>query len=180
MEIVETSKGKPLGLYKGYQFRQYRSNNDVVTWLCLNEKTSKCKGRMTTKNGEILKFIEHTCKPDITKCEIKKHMSIARKRAREEILPIAQIYKEEVEKLFNKGQQFIADVPLYSSVKSSLYRVRRDKQGETNELKKNTQNITFDTQFLKMTNTPSFLFDDIDERLIIFASKKRKGTNNRK
>ncbi|XP_076176228.1 uncharacterized protein LOC143151201 [Ptiloglossa arizonensis] len=115
MEIVETSKGKPLGLYKGYQFRQYRSNNDVVTWLCLNEKTSKCKGRMTTKNGEILKFIEHTCKPDITKCEIKKHMSIARKRAREEILPIAQIYKEEVEKLFNKGQQFIADVPLYSS-----------------------------------------------------------------
>lgn len=164
MEILETSKGKPLGLYRGYQFRQYRCTNDVVTWLCLNEKTMKCKGRMAVRNGDILKFKEHTCKPDEARCEIKKHMFIARKRVREELLPIAQIYKEEVEKLFSKGRDIVADIPLYSSVKSSLYRIRRD-----------SQRLMLGAQLLRVTATPAFLFDAVDEKLIIFTSGKGRG-----
>ena len=161
---METSKGKPLGLYRGYQFRQYRCTNDVVTWLCLNEKTLKCKGRMAVRNGDILKFKEHTCKPDAARCEIKRHMFIARKRAREELLPIAQIYKEEVEKLFSKGQDVVADIPLYSSVKSSLYRIRRD-----------FRRLTLDAQLLRVAATPAFVFEAGDEKLFIFTSAKRRG-----
>lgn len=145
MEIVETSKGKPMVLYKGYQFRQYRRNGEVITWLCLNEKTCKCKGRMATRNGEILKFVEHTCKPDLAKCEVKKHVAIARKRAKEEVLPIAQIYKEEVGQLVNRGYEFITDIPTYSSVKSSLYRLRRGKHGEREESNTN-EGIVFVAQ----------------------------------
>lgn len=49
IEIIETTKGKPLDIFNGYQFRKYSQNENEIIWVCLNEKKNKCIGRMRTK-----------------------------------------------------------------------------------------------------------------------------------
>ncbi|KAF0759758.1 MULE domain-containing protein [Aphis craccivora] len=84
IEIIETTKGKPLAIFNGYQFRKYRQNENGTVWVCLNKKKDTCKGRMRTKNIEIINFSDHLCKPDVATSEVKKQFNNARKRVREE------------------------------------------------------------------------------------------------
>ncbi|KAF0755949.1 MULE domain-containing protein [Aphis craccivora] len=41
-------------------------------WVCLNENKEKCKGRMRTKNIEIINFSDDLCKPDVATSECEK------------------------------------------------------------------------------------------------------------
>lgn len=51
-EVIETTKGKPLAIFNGYQFRKLKENKNGTVWVCLNEKKNKRKGRMRIKNSE--------------------------------------------------------------------------------------------------------------------------------
>lgn len=86
IEIIETTKGKPLAIFNGYQFRKYRQNENVTVWVCLKEKKDKCKGRMRTKNIEIIHFSDNSCKPDVATSEVKNNLIMQTKRVREESL----------------------------------------------------------------------------------------------
>ncbi|GBL67901.1 hypothetical protein AVEN_16502-1 [Araneus ventricosus] len=73
LEETDTSKGKSSSIYDGYQYRKHRINKDnVITWLCLKERTENCRGTFKSKNGIVLNVSNHVCKPDI---EVKKRMS---------------------------------------------------------------------------------------------------------
>jgi len=101
IEIIETTKGKPLAIFNDYQFRKYRQNENGTVLICLNEKKNKCTDRMRTKNLEIINFSDYLCRPDVAASEVKNQFDNARKRVREESSYTSyQIFLQEMSPLF--------------------------------------------------------------------------------
>lgn len=172
LQIIETTKGKPSAILNGYQYRQHRVNKQgTISWLCIKEKSENCRGTLKTKNGELLSVSEHLCKPNLAEVDIKKQQLNCKKRARETDCNISTIYKEEMGQLFDRGFDFVAEVPLFTTMKTTLYRNRRKEQGHSSE-PSSAGEIVFSDQSLLMKDGSSFLFhDDADgDRLIVFAS----------
>lgn len=106
MEVTTTERGKPCALYKGYAYRKFReSKAGVVTWYCLREKSSNCKGLMRSKIEDVIYVSEHVCAPpDDAALEVKKQVHNCKKRAREETTKLSEIYTDEMGNLHNKGR----------------------------------------------------------------------------
>lgn len=174
-DVIETTKGKPLALFKGYQYRRHREcKENVVSWLCVKEKSEKCKGRMKSKYGSVLEEFEHICKPDEAAVEVKQKLSSIRKRAREEDLPISDIYQQEMMPLFHKGLDFVTELPLLTSVKSGLYRARRISQGIQKE-PSSALEIEIPNELLLMNDGDNISLIDKqigDSRIFGFVTKK--------
>lgn len=171
-EIIETTKVKPLAIYNGYQFRKYRQNENGTVWVCLNEKKEKCKGRMRVKNGEIIDFAEHLCKPDVAACEVKKHFDNARKRVREESsLTSSHIFRQEMSPLFQKGYDHVTNIPTYASAKTTLNRIKKRTLGYTLDPNSKEEIIVPDDISQFGNDYQFLLFDDnVEERIIAFSS----------
>lgn len=123
-EFVQTSKGREMLLYSGYQHHLKRRNkNGSKYWGCVNR--NKCSGSLTTANNKIVyKNKQHTCIPDKTKMEVLKCLDKCKKRAREELIPIPMIFNEEFSELKDSGLVLVTKVPLFSTKKNTLYRNR--------------------------------------------------------
>jgi hypothetical protein len=177
MELIETEKGKPCALYNGYSYRKLRENKQgVVTWLYLKEKTSKCKGKLMSQDGEVIWVIDHQCVLGEASIDVKKTIYIAKKRAREDCdTQIRQIYNQEFHSLQNRGYEFVTCLPQYSNVRSSLYSIRDQAQGVQKEPKQPAE-VVFDEETLKMSDGSSFLLadDGVQDRILIFAGVKGK------
>lgn len=172
LQIVNTTKGKPSAIFEDYQYRQHRINKEeVVTWLCIKEKTEKCRGTLKTKNSQVISASEHKCKPNLVQLEVKIHKENAKKRARESDQAISKIYREEMGALFDRGYDFVCDVPLLSSIKSNLYRHRQEANGVSSEPKYAAE-IEIPERFLLMNDGSSFLLadDGHEDRILIFSS----------
>ena len=52
--------------------------------ICLKEKSNKCKGRLVTNNGVVVRVSDHQCVPDEASTDIKKAIHSAKKRARDD------------------------------------------------------------------------------------------------
>ena len=76
MEVVLTNKGKPSAHYLGYGYRKHRENAEgIVSWLCLKQQRKGCKGRLRSKNGDVLEVADHQCgPPDEALLEVKKQI----------------------------------------------------------------------------------------------------------
>lgn len=62
-EVVHTQRMRPLAIHKGFHYRKYRINKeDVVIWVCVRERSSKCHGRMKTKGNEVIHVTDHVCR----------------------------------------------------------------------------------------------------------------------
>ncbi|XP_060845637.1 uncharacterized protein LOC132925246 [Rhopalosiphum padi] len=133
LEILETTKGKALAVHNDYQYRKYRTNNEnVTTWVCLNEKKrEKWTGRLKTIGKSILNITIHQCKYDSAKIEVKKKYNIAKKRVRDLSNSAAQIFREELTPLIYQGLDLVTEIPIDSSVKMTLNRVRRKSLGNS-------------------------------------------------
>ncbi|XP_060849551.1 uncharacterized protein LOC132928713 [Rhopalosiphum padi] len=168
LEILETTKGKALAVHNGYQYRRYRTNNvNVTTWVCLNEKKrEKCTGRLKTTGNTILNVTIHQCKYDSAKIEVKKKYNIAKKRVRDSSNSAAQIFREEFTPLIDQGLDLVTEIPVYSSVKTTLNRIRRKSLGNSLDPKlREDIIIPSDSEFV--------LFDDgKEDRIIGLCSSK--------
>lgn len=177
MELIVTEKGKPCALYNGYAYRKYRENKQgVVTWCCLQEKTSKCKGRIMSQDAEVIRVVDHQCVPDEASIDEKKAIFNVKKRTREESdTQIRQIYNEEFNSLQNMGYEFVTSLPQFSNVRSSLYSIRSRAQGVQKEPKQPGE-VTFDEETLKMSDGNNFLLADngVVDRILIFAGVKQR------
>ena len=93
MEFVETVKGNPCVIYDGYTYRRKRENKSgVVTWYCIEDKKKNCYAKLKTKNNELVESVgEHKCVPDEAALDVRKAVTSARKRAREDTAPISQV-----------------------------------------------------------------------------------------
>jgi hypothetical protein len=165
MEFIETEKGKPCALHNGYAYRKYRVNKGgVVTWVCLKEKSNKCKGKLVTKNSDVVKVSDHQCVPDEANIHVKKAIHKAKKRAREDIdCTIPKLFNEELGDLHNRGYEFVT-IPQYSSLKSTLYRQRNKAQGEQKDPKSYVE-VVLDEDTLETTKGSGHLLaDDADDK----------------
>ena len=155
--FTETKKQKCSAIYDGYQYRQHKINKqNVISWLCLKEKKEKCRGTLKSKEGEVISVTNHSCKPDTAKIEIKQQLNNAKKRARMEDREIPDIYREEMKPLCTKDYNFVADIPLFSSIKTSLYDARRKSRREEKE-PKTTTDIVISEEMKKMDDGMGFL-----------------------
>lgn len=176
MEIIETSKKKPCALYEGHRYIINRVNKEnIISWRCSNYKKLKCKGGLTSRNQTILTEVKHSCVPDIAANEVQKQLSNAKKRAREENVPISTIYTEEVGPLFNRGYELVTEMPSQLVSKITLHRIRRQSQGIQKEPGR-SEDINLPPELVKMNDGSDFLLADDStvgqERILIFSSSK--------
>lgn len=68
---------------------------------------------------------KHCCTPNLAEVEVSIQRTAAKKRARKDDADISKIYREEMGTMFDQGYEFVAEVPLFGSMKSTLYRHRR-------------------------------------------------------
>ncbi|CAG9815609.1 unnamed protein product [Phaedon cochleariae] len=171
LQITNTTKGKPSAIFKGFQYRKHRVNKDeVVSWLCVKQKSERCNGNLKTKNGVVLSTTDHCCKTNPVDLEVKLKINNAKKRARESEEPISKIYKEEVEPLLSQGLDFVVKVPVFSSVKSSLYSARYKEQGKSSE-PETAAEIQLPEDIFTIPNGTFLLADDgAEERMIVLST----------
>lgn len=93
---------------------------------CTKFKSDKCRGTITITNdySQVLKEIRHTCVPDFTANDIAIKMDICKQQASSTNIPVAAIYNNALIEIEASGMN-VAEVPLFKSVKSSLYGARK-------------------------------------------------------
>lgn len=177
MEVLTTNKGKPAAHYKGFAYRQFRKKTDgLIVWRCQKERSSRCRGMLKSKNGEVLEETEHSCAaPDTARLEVLKSINVAKKRAREEDTSVSKIYSEELGELHNKGYNFVTEMPLPLTIKRTMYTQRSSARGTQKE-PKTREEIVLDEELLQMNDGSTFILVDegSEERMIIFCSEKGK------
>lgn len=175
--VITTKKGKPSLVFGGYSYRVHKTTQENISWLCIKEKKSKCRGRVKTSVlHEIIPgtTTEHSCVPNQAELDVNRARHNCRKRAREEVsVPVNVIYKEEFSGLYSQGFEFVTEVPKYDSVKSVLCRDRRGAIG-TDQNPKSSNEIVLPDELLTLPNGKSFLLADKtirDKRMILFGGE---------
>lgn len=170
VKVVETKRRNPAILHSGYRYTKKRVfKNSNILWTCCNRS---CSGTLTT--GQRFELLEtktsHTCVPNEAKNQVEVCLQNVKKRAREELLPIPQIYREEITSVKDAGLDFVVNVPELSSVKGRFYRERHRALG-IDVLPKTRGDV-----ILRNEMTQYLLADDgaNDERIIIFAANQGK------
>ena len=129
LQVVTSKRGKQVILYSGYRFNLKSTNkNNTIRWICANRT---CPGAIITDNApaSVIQSKQHTCVPDVAKNEVELCIQKAKKRAREELTPVPQIYRQELVTARNMGLDFVTQIPELTSIKTSLYRERHNSLG---------------------------------------------------
>lgn len=164
IEFVESKRGAPIMLYKGYKLNKDRQNKDLTTrWRC---SSRKCSGSATTnKEMNVVSERDHTCVVDCARNEVEKVLFDCKKRVREEMKPIPTTFERSILKIKDAGLDFVTELPTFSSKKSSLYRMRQKSLGVTKFLSRSE--LVLPEILIK----DFLLIDDgSDDRILVFAS----------
>lgn len=168
MEFIESSRGVPVLLLGGYKYNIKKINKNTTTrWICVSRT---CGGSITTNSSkEVVNKKIHSCVVDEAKNEVDKVLHRCKKRAREEVTPIPQLFYQEMSNVRDAGLEFVTKVPNLDSKKSSLYRQRHRELGVTSF--SNRGDI-----ILPASLKESFLFfdDGSEERIMGFASESAR------
>ncbi|GFR13625.1 MULE domain-containing protein [Trichonephila clavata] len=114
--------------------------------------------------------------PNVAEIEVKMKLETCKKRARDETsVPVPQIFQEELSELYQKGYDFVAKIPTYSSAKTPLCRERRKALGATQN-PHNANDIQFANDTLMLFNGENFLRldfqNDQDNRILVFGGEE--------
>jgi hypothetical protein len=100
VSFTETSKGKSAVVYQGYIYQKIRENGEKSWWRC---RDRSCKGKLRLESSQLPATTgEHAHPPSQARASANRVVSSMRKRAREESIPLPQIYRQELEKLTGK------------------------------------------------------------------------------
>ncbi|KAF6202851.1 hypothetical protein GE061_003256 [Apolygus lucorum] len=166
MEVTSTSRGKQALVFDGFRYRCHRKTEKCTSWVCVNDKKSRCPGSLkTTPNLTILSRTSHICTEVGTiEQEVIAKKEQCRKRASEELsVPVHVIFLKEFGELKDRGYDFVGHLPNYESMKSSLCSIRRKALGaEQNPVDSTSINIPPDVRtfidgsdFLKIDDSQS-------------------------
>ena len=96
--FVETSKGRRSIVHEGYIYQKIRENGERSWWRC---KDRTCKGKLRLENGQVTATTgEHFHPPSQAQTSANIVISSMKRRAREESVPLPQIYRQEMTKLY--------------------------------------------------------------------------------
>lgn len=95
-KFIETEIGKPLMIFRGYEYRRYRVNKELaMLWVCLLERNKKRRGRLHSKDNDgVVRAIDYDCVYGDTQLDVTKAVYKAKKRETEEDFPIPKVYNE--------------------------------------------------------------------------------------
>ena len=130
MEFLETQRGCPKLAYMGHKYTRLRKNKDgTETWRCV---LRKCGGFLTSLELNVVRQTPHSCVPDEANVEVEKCLLQCKKRVRQELTPIPQIFNTSLATIKDAGLEFVTEVPSFTSKKSAFYRERRKVLGAVN------------------------------------------------
>ena len=130
MEFVTTTRGARSLIFEGYRYViNRRGRNDSIFWRCA--KSRSCRGSLTTIKGEIVssRASEHTHPPDGAEMTACKAVEIMKTKVKETIDPIPAVYQQQLVEVSASQNldQVAAKLATLYSMKSSLYRIRRNR-----------------------------------------------------
>lgn len=166
VKVIDTKRGKPAILYSGYRFSiKCINKNETIRWICTNRS---CPGALlTTNNFKVLQEKNHTCVPNEAKNDVDLCLHKAKKRAREELLPIPKIYREELMQVKDAGLDFVVEVPTLTSVKDRFYRARQKTLG-VKCLPKKREEIIIPEPMQHLV----LIDDGQEDRILVFSSDR--------
>ena len=118
--FVETSKGRRSIVHEGYIYQKIRENGERSWWRC---KDRTCKGKLRLENGQVTATTgEHFHPPSQAQTSANIVISSMKRRAREESVPLPQIYRQEMTKLYGGPgcDETAVNVPSFQNLKSSI------------------------------------------------------------
>lgn len=127
MEFTSTNRDALVLNYEGYQYTLKRANKNSNEWRCRSRPCTTSLSLCRDNKSIIRPPLNHICTPfSPEKVVLDQAVSIMKKRAAEETLPIPQIYSQEIVKLRvnNPGLCTGELFPLLESIDSRLYRKR--------------------------------------------------------
>lgn len=105
--------------------------------FCIQDIVFQENGALLTTEGyKVFQEKSHTCVPNEAKNDVDLCLHKAKKRAREELLLIPEIYRQELMQVTEARLDFVVEVPTFASVNVSLYRRRQKSLGVKALLKK--------------------------------------------
>ncbi|GBN25026.1 hypothetical protein AVEN_183069-1 [Araneus ventricosus] len=177
LEIIQTSKNLDCAIFDRHQYRLHRANKqNICSWLCIKGRSSNCLGTLKSKDGKVLHVSSHVCIPDVAATEIAKKLCTIEKRVREEEQSVSKIFPQEMGPLFNRGYDYVENIPTLPAVRAQLYRIKRKEQGTEVEPKNSQKSEIMDDDVI-MEDGSSFLLadDDSGSRILFFTSTKGRG-----
>jgi len=174
VKFVENIRGGVSLVHDYYRYVVKSKRDDTIYWRC---SVRSCPARIRTVNNvPVAPNSEHNHNADPGKIVASQIMTNVKKRCREEIKPVPQIYNEELSKLRTPDWDDIdADVaeklPTYQSCHSSLYRQRSKTLPK---LPKTTNEIDLQGEWTRTTAGERFLLvnDGDQEKIVIFSTDK--------
>ena len=130
MEFVTTTRGGRALIYERYKYvLNRRGRDDRVFWRC--GKSRSCSGALTTIEDEIVSSRAHehnhpSNEAEMIACKAVEGMKQA---VKEKIDPVPAIYQEHLQEISAREnlEEVAAQLPTLSSMKWSLYRLRRKR-----------------------------------------------------
>lgn len=74
-KYVLSQKGENLLIYNHFIHRKEKINNEKIIWKCNDYRKLNCRGRVHTKGESVIKYIDHSHVPDISKIAYKEFVN---------------------------------------------------------------------------------------------------------
>lgn len=137
------------------------------------DPTRKWPAGMTTVDDVLGAVREtHSHGPDEGRNAVSSSISRMRKRAREETLPVTQIYDQEVQRIstYTNMEEVAAKLPTFPSLKSSLYRNHRVRLPV---LPQSREDVVFEGEWAQTMSGAPFLLasEGAEDKIVIFATR---------
>ena len=162
VEFITSQKGGQQVFYAGFRYRLNVRRQSATHWKCV---VSGCNGRLSTVD-DYMKSVSVHSHPQIEDPDTVRLLSTLRTRVQNELIPVQQIYNEEIGVLTDEQA---AIQPSFSSVESGLYRHRRKMLPK---LPTSRSEVDLRDSWAQTKNNKRFLAinDGDDDKLLVFAT----------
>ena len=161
MEFTTTKKGARSLLHDGYRYTINRRTADGQTyWRCFDRT---CGGRAVTDVNDCLVSANnnHNHPPDVVEVAVQKIKEEIKERSKAETTPIPRIYHDFLQEVNQHilSSEIAAILPTFQSIRSSLYRKRRENHPP---MPATADKINFDGEWSQTLNGEKFMLGSRD------------------
>lgn len=168
MDFINTEKNRPSLLDSGYQYIFEKKYNLTSYWRCTEVTNKKCKARIHSIDGNIVKRLNEHCHP-------ASAVDIATKHFVSNIKELAVCRRESGHILIAEGSSSITStvathIPVHSSLKRTIQRIRQ-KSLPVSPL--SLLDLVIPDEFKITHNDELFLIYDsgpVEQRILLFSS----------
>ncbi|XP_065160730.1 uncharacterized protein [Atheta coriaria] len=126
MEFTKSERGKPILIYAGFEYLQFRVKENIIVWRCRQSRSAKCHAQMKTSNNEIIEEPTTHCHDS---CPQKIEAQKALIRMKEVMTDIGATPRDAIGALMaTVHNDVLTHLPKQSSLQRNLCRHRQAGQ----------------------------------------------------